>query len=187
MSILDLILGLFGSTRKVDFGRINPDDVDAYWKIDREVDQAERKGAADLAQVFSSYGIRDKDHFDSIKGALHQRHGENPEFKMGAVRVGFEVQMREMASKGYQVPAPYLATPHGVTLDRYASIQYRLAAGEPATSVFASYQLDEARWREASDSWAGRMGPDADAMAGNILRSQFQVMQQYAASAYGAR
>jgi hypothetical protein len=187
MSILDLLLGLFGGPRKVDLGRVSPDDLDAYWKIDREVDQAERKGDAALAQVFSSYGIRDRDHFDRIKGALHERHGQNPEFKMGAARVGFEVQMREMAGSGYQVPAPYLAAPHGVTLDRYASIQVRLEGGEPAASVYASYQLDEGRWREAADAWAGRMGPDADLMAGNILRSQLQAMRHCAAAAYGAR
>ncbi len=187
MGILDAILGLFGGgNAKVDFGKINPDDVEAYWRVDHDVDQGERAGAAELAQALAKWGLKDLAHWEKVKGALGERHSSNPEFSMAASRVQYELQMKSMQGS-YQMPPEYASPPHGITLDRYASINARLQLGHPLPAVLADFQLDPARWTEVDNTWKWRMGPQADAMASSILNSTYMGMQQQALAAYGRR
>ncbi len=184
MRLLDIVLSLFKGTSKLDFGRLDPDDLEVYWRADHQIDQAERRGAAELAAALASWGLRDLDHWEKAKSGLLGRHGNNPEFKMAGLRVNFDIQLAHMSSS-YEMPTQYIAPPHGVTLDRYASIKARLDLGQPVGSVLGAYQLDDHRWREVDGTWAGRMGPQSDAMAGNILRSIYGGMYQAATSVYG--
>jgi hypothetical protein len=186
MGLLDMILGLFGGQKKVDFGTINPDDVDGHYRVDHELDQAERQGPAALAQALARYQLRSLEHWSEIQASFFERFGQTPDFKMAALRVGFEIQIQNMGAS-YQFPPQYLTPPHGITLDRYAAINARLQNGEPPAAVLGSYQLDEPRWREVDGTWRMRMGPNADALAGNILNSQYGVMVQCAAAYYGGR
>jgi hypothetical protein len=187
MGLLDIILGIFGGKQKpVDFGKVNPDDIEAYWRVDHDVDQAERKGAGELAAALAKWGLRDMAHWEQVKAALVERHGDNPEFSMAASRVGYELQAQNMAGS-YQMPPQYSTPPHGVTLDRYAAIKARLDLGQALAAILPEYQLDPARWQEVDATWSGRMGPHADAFAGQILRSTYHGMYQQAAAAYGRK
>jgi hypothetical protein len=185
MSIIDLILGLFGGKKKIDFGRLHPDDIDGYWRVDHDLDQAERRGGNATAEALAKYGLRSTDHAEEVKHAIFEKHGQTPEFKMAGLRVAFDIQVGEMQNGAYQFPPQYLVPPHGITLDRYAAIHARIKNGEPPPSVLGAYQLDEPRWREVDGVWRERMGPNADAIAGNILASQYGVMVQCAAAYYG--
>lgn len=186
MGLLDAILGLFGGSAKIDYGKINPDDIEAYWRVDHDVDQGERAGPAELAQALAKWGLKDMAHWEKVKEALAVRHNSNPEFAMAASRVQYEAQMANMAGS-YQMPPEYATPPHGITLDRYAAINARLELGQPADAVLADFGLDSGRWVEVDRTWKWRMGPQADAMAANILGSSYFAMHQQAKAAYGRR
>ncbi len=186
MGLLDIILGMFGGSAKVDFGKVNPDDVEAYWRADHDIDQGERAGPAELAAALGKWGLKDMDHWEKVKGALGERHVNNPEFSMAASRVNFDEQMKSMAGS-YQMPPEYSTPPHGITLDRYAGIKARLELGQPLDAILADCKLDGPRWAEVDGTWSWRMGPQADAMAKNILSSTYFGMHQQALAAYGRR
>jgi hypothetical protein len=184
MGLLDTILGLFGKPRPIDFGKIDPDDVEAYWRVDHDVDQAERAGPAQLAQALATWGLRDMAHWEQVQGALAERHQANPQFAMAASRVQMQAQMASIAGT-YQLPPEYSTPPHGITLDRYAAIRARLELGHPLPAVLAEFQLDPARWSEVDRTWSWRMGPQADALAAQILSSTYFGMHQQALASYG--
>ena len=105
---------------------------------------------------------------------------------MAASRVQHEAQMANVAGS-YQMPPEYATPPHGITLDRYAAINARLQLGHPAAAVLAEFHIDGGRWAEVDHTWKWRMGPQADAMAANILSSSYFAMHQQAMAAYGRR
>lgn len=179
MGIIDSILGLFG-TAAPDFARIPPDDIDAYWLADHEIDQAEREGQQQLQAVFAKYGLRNEDHWESVKGAICLRHQGNPDFSFGATRVQMRVQLDEMKSQ-YAFPAGYLEPVEGVGLDRFAlikaSVQQAQAFGPSAVAaVLAKFDLDPASYARIDNVWQSRMGGQADAMAASILNGMFHTM-----------
>jgi hypothetical protein len=182
MGFIDALLGIFSG--KVDFGKIDPDDIEAYWRADHDIDQAEREGEAELAQALARWGLADLAHWEKVESALLDRHKDNPAFAMAASRVGFEVQMQSVAHT-YRIPPEYVAPPHGITLDQYAAIKARIQLGHPLGTVLAESRLDLPRWNEVDAMWSWRMGPQADAMAANILGSTYYGMHQQALAAYG--
>ncbi|MCA9674053.1 MAG: hypothetical protein H6708_34040 [Kofleriaceae bacterium] len=190
MGLLDVILGIFGGGGggggKVNFGNVNPDDIESYWVVDHEIDQAERAGEAELAAAFARWGLKNMDHWEQVKGALYQRHGQNPDFSMAAGRVQHRIQMASVA-ESYQMPPEYSSPVHGVDLNRYAAIKARLQLGQAPAQVLPEYQLDPARWHEVDQTWGWRMGPQGDAFAGQILAGSYHAMYQQALAAYGRR
>ncbi len=184
MSLLDLLLDIFRRPRAPDFGQVDPDDLEAYWRLDHDVDQAERKGPAALAAALARWGLNDKAHAERVQAALAERHGAKPEFAMAAARVQYEQQLANMAA-AYQLPPQYASPPHGVSIDRYAATKARLDLGQQLPQLLAELQLDPGRWAEVEQTWTGRMGPAADAMAGQFLRMSYGAMYRQAAAAYG--
>lgn len=183
MGFLDSLLGLVGGGGKVDFGNLDPNSVESYWRADHLIDQAERKGPAELAATLAKLGLRDMRHWEKVKAALAERHKDNPDFAMAASRVGYEMQMASVSSQ-YQMPPEYATPPHGITLDRYAGIRARLELGHPLDTVLREAQLDPARWSEVDRTWSWRMGPQADMFASQILSSTYFGMYQQALAVY---
>ena len=182
MGFLDSILGLFGGG-KIDYGKIDPDDVEAYWRADHDIDKGERAGEAELVQALAKWGMRSKAHWEEVGSALLDRHKDKPEFAMACTRVSYELQMSSIAHT-YQMPPEYANPPHGITLDRYAAIRARIDLGHPLGTVLAEHHLDLHRWNDVERTWSWRMGPQADAMAANILGSTYYGMHQQALAAY---
>jgi hypothetical protein len=180
MGFLDSILQMFG---KLDYGKLGPDDLENYWRADHDIDQGERAGEAQLAAAFAKWGMRDAAHWEKVEEAILAKHNQNPELAMACSRVGFERAMASI-SNTYQMPPEYATPPHGITLDRYAAIRARLDLGHPLGTVLAESHLDLQRWNEVERTWAWRMGPQADAMAANILGSSYMGMHQQALAAY---
>ena len=48
-------------------------------------------------------------------------------------------------SSSYELPTHYIAPRHGVTLDRYASINARIDLGQATAIVLGSFHLDDHR------------------------------------------
>jgi len=186
MGLLDIILGMFGRKKAVDFGKVNPDDIESYWLVDHQLDQAEREGPQALQACLARWGLSSMDHWDQVKGALYQRHGHHPDFNMAAARVQQRVQTAEM-SQQYQMPAEYSSPVHGVDLIGYATVKARLELGQSPHQVLAEHRLDPPRWHEVDQTWSWRMGPQSDAFAGNILRGNYHVAYLQAQAAYRGR
>lgn len=187
MGFLDIIKGILGGdSGPVSFGNVDPDDIESYWLVDHELDQAERQGEEALSAALAKWGLKSMSHWEDVQGALYQKHGQNPDFTMAASRVQHRVQMASL-SEHYEMPAEYKAPVHGVDLERYAVINARLGHGQDPAAVLGEYQLDQARWQEAQSTWAARMGPSADAFAANILRQSYHAMSLQAQAAYKPR
>jgi hypothetical protein len=174
MGLLGTIIGaLFGgsSEPKDDFAKLDPNDLEAWWRVDHELDQAERESPAALAQVRAHYGVRDEDHWSAVRASFHRRHSKTAEYFMAPGRAQVRVQLQDMSRKHYEMPSEYIVPVEGVWIDRLCLVQVRLAAAPMhAPAILAEYGLDPARWSRIEATWQARMGPNADAMAGNILR-----------------
>jgi hypothetical protein len=186
MSILDWLLGLFGGGAKPDFAAFNPDDFDTYHRALGAIDQAERRGAADLQATLARYGLRDLEHWERVQSSMNDRNGRNPEWALSAARVQFESQVASLTAS-YPLPSQYTAPPHGISLDRFAAIRARCALGEPMGAVLAAYGIDTARWMEVEQTWSWRMGPQADMTAAQFYNTGYQFLYDQAHAAYGAR
>lgn len=186
MDLIATVLSWLGGKPSVDFGKVNPDSVDDYWRLDHDMDQAERKGPAQVSAALAKWGLRDVKHVERVKSEIFARLGNTPDFAMGAARVSYAVQMENMAS-AYQMPTAYTTPPHGMTLERYATLKARLQLGKPLSALLAEYQLDAGMWDAVQATWSERMGGQADAMAANMLSSMYSVLHQQALAAYGGR
>lgn len=183
--MLDWLMSLFKSGP--DFGNMNPDDYEAYWRADHEIDQAERESPAALKAALGKYGARSKDHWDEIKGAFHQRHSGNPDFMMAASRVNYSVQMENVADV-YQMPGDYQSPVEGVSLDQLARVQAAVEQAEPGGAAAvqqacARFGLDPARYQRVLSGWQSRMGGSADAMAATMLSQQYHMYLSQARAA----
>jgi hypothetical protein len=174
MGLLGSIIGaLFGgsSEPKDDFARLDPNDLESLWRVDHELDQAERHSEAALAQVRARYGIRNEEHWDAVRASYHRRHGRTADYFMAPGRAQVRAQLQDMAQSTYVMPEEYISPVEGVWIDRLCLVQVRLAAAPGhAPAILAEYGLDPARWSRIEATWQARMGPNADMMAGNILR-----------------
>ncbi len=168
--MLDWIMSLFGKGRS-EFGNLNPDDVDGYYRASHEIDQAERSGPAEHAAALARYGLQNGEHWEEVQGAFARRHQNNPDFMHAAARIGLEMQMKSV-SEHYQFPQSYLEPIEGVSLEQLAQIQ-AVIESSGAAAAYAKFGLDEARYQRISAGWQARMGGNADAMAANILSGQF--------------
>jgi hypothetical protein len=185
MGILDMVLGLFGGGGKVNFGKMNPDNVEDYWRADHEVDQGERQGPDAHRAALAKWGFSSAGAFENAQGAMAQRHQHNPDFAMAASRVQYEVQMQSVAAT-YQIPPQYQAPVEGIDLERLATIRARIDLARQAPhDILAEYRLDPPRWQNVEGTWQQRMGGRADAMAASMLNSMYHQFYTHAKAAYG--
>lgn len=183
MGFIAKLKAMLGGSSAPDFAGFDPDDVEAYWLADHEIDQAERVGDEALAAVFARYGLRNADHWEAVGGAICSRHQHNPDFAFASTRVQMRVQLAEMASQ-YQLPPGYLEPVEGIGLDGLALINAKVDRARPqgtaaVATVYQQHGLDEARFAHVDSTWKSRMGGQADAMAASILSGLYQnfVMQ----------
>lgn len=149
---------------KVDFAGLNPDDIEGYHRVDEEIDQAEREGGdAARSAVWARYGIKNEDHWETVKYSFYQKHGQSSEFVLAKVRAQINEQLASFRQH-YPFPDELLAPIEGVGLDRYALVEAHLGrAVSPAArqQILTSYGLDEARYERIRSGWSSRMAtPD---------------------------
>ena len=177
MALADLLRRIFGNRA----AGVDVDDVDQFWQVEREVNQAKREGADVLAAVLKRYGFVNLTAWDAhvrkMAGqrsvdsrvepvgshpslpVMNQSGDEESEFKTGAF-----LQLRAE----YRVPVD------GVALDRLAVIDARLEiAGADLAAILAEYGLDEERWRRATSVWRQRFD-GADAHSAKLLRAMYR-------------
>lgn len=90
MSIFDFITNLFGGGDP--FGGLDPNDLEMFWKIEHELDQAER-GHQTEAQALQKLNLKSRSQAENVMGAYSQRHGTNPAFAQAATNFQLRVQM----------------------------------------------------------------------------------------------
>jgi hypothetical protein len=69
-----------------------------------------------------------------------------------------------MTSSSNDISTSELATPHGVTLERFAFISAEVAEGDRSLlEVLERHQLSESQWNEVSQHWLLKIAEDAQA------------------------
>jgi|GEM_PF-1546218 len=180
--LIDVIRGIFGlgpAAEKDDFANLSPDDIEGYWRADYDIDQAERAG--DITVGYRKYGIKNEAHWEQVKGSFFRRHGETPEFALGASTANFKAQMEELSSpsaegSGYRMPTEYLEPVEGISLDRLAIAKVRAEMQGPA--ALTQMGMDAGKLQRVEAGWGARMGGNADPLAANILGGLYHTYQQ---------
>lgn len=93
MSILDFFSNLFGGGDP--FGGHNPDDLEMFWRIEHELDQAER-GEQSIQEALQKLNLKSVAQAERVKGAYGQRHMGNPAFQQAAMEFQMRVQLGSM-------------------------------------------------------------------------------------------
>lgn len=82
MSFFDMISGLFGGGDP--FGGLDPNDLEMFWKIEHELDLAER-GEQTEEQALQKLRLSSVSKARKVMGEYGQRHMGNPAFQQAAV------------------------------------------------------------------------------------------------------
>lgn len=156
---------------KIDFAGLNPDDLEAYFRVDDELDAAEREGGeAARSVVWARYGIKNQDHWENVQYSFLQRHGKSVEYALARTRTQVQTQV-ESFRQHYPFPAELLAPIDGVGLDRYALVEAhvgRAQSPEQRLQILEQYGLDAARFEQIRSGWMGRINTP-DPMISNTL------------------
>ena len=184
MGVIDLISSFF--TPKPSFGKVNPDDIEAVWQVGYEVDQAERRGARELADSLARWGFEDREQWRRARAALRARHQSNPDFAMAGARVRYRIRAQARAG-ACALPPSYAV--EGVTLDRRAVLRARLELALPqgdeaVKRVLAEYGFDERRWWRIDAMWSHRLLEPTDEVAAATLRSTWEQYLAIARATY---
>ncbi len=90
MSILEFFSNLLGGGDP--FGGHNPDDLEMFWRIEHELDQAER-GVQTQEQALQKLNLKSVAQAERVKGAFAERHMGNPAFQQAAMEFQTRVQL----------------------------------------------------------------------------------------------
>lgn len=93
MSILDFFSNLFGGGDP--YGGHDPNDLEMFWRIEHELDQAER-GAQTTEQALQKLNLKSVAQAERVKGAYGQRHMGDPAFQQAAIEFQTRVQLGNM-------------------------------------------------------------------------------------------
>ncbi len=185
MSILiDVIRSIFGlgpAAEKDDFATLNPDDPEAFWRADHDIDQAERAG--DITVGYRKHGVKNEAHWEQVRASFFRRHGKTPEYSLAASTANFKAQLEELANPGpqgggYRMPQEYLEPVEGVGLDRLAIAKARLELQGPA--ALTPMGMDPVKLGRVEAGWSARMGGTADPTAAGILGGLYHTYLQQA-------
>ncbi len=174
MSILiDMIRGILGlgaAAPKDEFGGLNPDDPEALWRADHDIDQAERAG--DITAGYRLHGIKNEAHWEQVQASFFRRHGHTPEYSLAASTANFKAQLESLRNPEpggvpYILPQGYFDPVEGVGLDRLAIAKARMEIQGPAAVV--QMGLDPATLGRVEAGWSARMGAGADPTAAAML------------------
>ncbi len=95
MALLDVFKSLFG---RLDYGKVNPQDLDAALLLDLRIDGARRAGAAALEALLSEYGLKNSSHWEKIKEDVVGRNASNPDYPAALQRAAAEYSKLLMSS-----------------------------------------------------------------------------------------
>ncbi len=181
IDIIRSMIGLGTSAEKDDFANINPDDPEAFWRAEHDIDQAERAG--DITTGYRKYGVKNESHWEQVQASFFRRHGKTPEYSLGASTANFKAQLEELSSDSgggatYRMPQEYLEPVEGVWLDKLAIAKVRAELQGP--QALAQMGMDEAKLGRVEAGWGARMGGSADPMAAGMLNGLYHTYLQQA-------
>jgi hypothetical protein len=149
---------------KIDFAGLNPDDLETYFRVDHELDAAEREGGESARNaVWARYGIKNEDHWNDVQYSFRNRHGGTSEFALMRTRAQVQDQIVSFREH-YPFPDELMAPIDGVTLDRYSLIEAhvgRAQSPEQRQQILSQYGLDPGRFEQIRSAWWNRINaPD---------------------------
>jgi hypothetical protein len=170
-----------------DFGRIDPNNQQAFWAVTSEFGQAAMHGPAGQQQFFAKYGIRDQAHWSAVQATLMTKWANQPggpEAMSASAYANSAAQtaaLSQQAMAGIGAPPPEATAPvEGITLEQYAGICVAREGGNPQqiAAKMGQFQVDEARFARIDAEWKRRMdmSDPSRAVAAATLSGQFQML-----------
>lgn len=159
-------------------------DEEAYFEAEHLMESEGMFGGtdADRERIKAQYGIRDAQHWHSIKGAvwmvLVKKHGEEEATQR---MVNFKTQ-RAMQQQGQlqqaTVASGALKPVEGISLEKWAAINAALVQGNDLDSLLKGNGIDRARWDRAKAEWEQRMSTDTTFAVAQVYGAAFQAASQ---------
>ncbi len=182
MGIMDMILGLFkGSGSGPDFAKLDPNDVHAYARAKREIDDAEREGEDALKAAWAKYGLRSDDHWSEVRSSFMTKHRQNYEMLFAEALLSSEEAFRKAAESGHPLPPEVTEPIEGITLHLLAVLN--AATEEPGADVNAvcsRFGTTPAAYERAKEGWNARMASSQDAFSANMHSGDYHAFYRMA-------
>jgi hypothetical protein len=163
------------------FGRLNPDDLDSFWYLYFELEEAEQQGR--LAQKFAEQGLTGgKDEFGAIWAAFIYRHFGNLNYEQQQ-RLALQSMMNARNRQAYErfqralASDPSLTAPvDGVTVEQWAQASAALAQEQDVAGgerALAQLGIDRAKYDRINAEYQARMQRDESLVIAQLYGKAF--------------
>ena len=172
-----------------DFGRIDPNDQQAFWALNSAFGQATMGGPDAQSAFFAKHGVRDQAHWQQIQYTLNTKWANAPGGAQAMSAAMYANSAAQTAAAAHSamamipgIPAEELAPIEGLDLQTYARVQAarEQAGGDPSAlaRAMARFALDETRFSLAQAGWQQRMtfGDPNRSVIVATLSAQYQMM-----------
>jgi hypothetical protein len=110
-----------------DFGRIDPNNQQAFWALQTEFGQAVMQGPAAQQQFFQKYGVRNQAHWQTIQLTLTTKWANAPGGAQAMSQAAYANSAAQTAQAMQNAMAAYAPIPQGdtapvegISLEHYA-------------------------------------------------------------------
>jgi hypothetical protein len=136
-------------------------------------------GEEDRERVMRKYGVRDHDHWYTVKASVYRRlvelHGSEDtvnqrmlNHRMGMTQKLMSQATAKAASSGELNPV------EGIALQQWAAMNAAIAQGASLEDMLKGQGIDKARWDRARSEWEARMARDTTFVIAQVYGSAFQ-------------
>src|SRR5262249_5047976 len=137
-----------------DFGRIDPNNQQAFFAIATEFGQSAMGGPAGQQAFFTKYGLRDAAHWQQVQATLMTKWANQPGGAAALSAAAYANSAAQTAAASQAAMAMYPGIPpeelvpiEGIDLATYAKLVAAREMGQP--HVLAQMGVDEARFARA--------------------------------------
>lgn len=143
-----------------EFGGWNPDDVAQFWDNVFAIEEAGNQSDDALDEALRAHGLTSKAHFDAVREAFHERHGDDSDFHQAAIDSRTRSVKQAFSSRIQGGMDGELAPVEGATLEQWAFVMAKVASGQDITALLAKAGWDTPKWDRVSAEWNARMSRD---------------------------
>ena len=165
-----------------DFGRIDPNNPQAFYAATTEFGQSVMGGPAAQQAFFAKYGLRDQAHWTQVQLTLTTKWANQPGGAAALSAAAYANSAAQTAAASQAAMAQYPGVPaeeltpiEGFDLAGYAKLVAAREMGQP--QVLAQLGVDEAKFNRIDAAWKQRMafGDPNRAVIAATLSGQYQM------------
>lgn len=172
-------MGLF------DVAGFDPEnDEDAYFEAELLMESEGMFGGtdADRARIKAQYGIRDAQHWHTVKESVWQvlaeKHGSDEAMQRMTNFRSDHAMQQQARLQAKTVASGALDPVEGISLEKWAAINAAIVQGSSLDDLLKGNGIDRARWDRAKGVWEQRMGTDTTFAVAQVYGAAFQAASQ---------